>query len=125
MKSSVALSHINQSTQFRLELKHAVAIGPGKANVLECIEQTGSIAEACRQLGMSYQKVWSLVRAMNQHFVEPLVATQRGGNAGGGTTLTPTGRQVLKIYRAIERDAQKSIAKRLPELVQLIRQDAE
>lgn len=125
MKSSVALSHINQSTQFRLELKHAVAIGPGKANVLECIEQTGSIAEAGRQLGMSYQKVWSLVRAMNQHFVEPLVATQRGGNAGGGTTLTLTGTQVLKIYRAIERDAQKSIAKRLPELVQLIRPDAE
>ncbi len=125
MKPSIALSHIDQSTQFRLELKHAIAIGPGKANVLEWIELTGSIAEAGRRLGMSYQKVWSLVRAMNQHFVEPLVETQRGGTAGGGTTLTPTGKQVLKVYRAIERDAQKSIAKRLPELVKLIRPDVE
>jgi molybdate transport system regulatory protein len=125
MKPSFALSHIDQSTQFRLELKHAIAIGPGKANVLEWIEQTGSIAEAGRRLGMSYQKVWSLVRAMNQHFIEPLVETQRGGTAGGGTTLTPTGKQVLKVYRAIEHDAQKAIAKRLPELVNLIRADAE
>lgn len=119
MKTSIALSHIDESTQFRLELKHAVAIGPGKANVLECIEQTGSIAEAGRRLGMSYQKVWSLVRAMNQHFIEPLVKTQRGGNAGGGTILTPTGKQVLNLYRAIERAAQGAIKKRLPELVNL------
>lgn len=125
MKTSIALSHIDESTQFRLELKHAVAIGPGKANVLECIEQTGSIAEAGRRLGMSYQKVWSLVRAMNQHFIEPLVKTQRGGNAGGGTILTPTGKQVLNLYRAIERAAQGAIKKRLPELVNLIRPDVE
>lgn len=125
MKSSIAMSHIDQSTQFRLELKHAIAIGPGKADVLQWIEQTGSIAEAGRRLGMSYQKVWSLVRAMNQHFIDPLVETQRGGTAGGGTTLTPTGKQVLKVYRAIEHDAQKAIAKRLPELVKLIRVDAE
>lgn len=125
MKPSIALSRVDQSTQFRLELKHAIAIGPGKANVLEWIEQTGSIAEAGRGLGMSYQKVWSLVRAMNQHFIEPLVETQRGGNAGGGTTLTPTGKRVLKLYRAIELDANRAVAKRLPELVCLIRPDAE
>lgn len=125
MKPSIALSRIDQSTQFRVELKHAIAIGPGKANVLEWIEKTGSIAEAGRCLGMSYQKVWSLVRAMNQHFIEPLVETQRGGTAGGGTTLTPTGKCVLRLYRAIELDAQRSIAKRLPELVQLIRPDAD
>lgn len=125
MKPSIVLSHLDQAAKFRLELKHAIAIGPGKADVLEYIGETGSIAEAGRRLGMSYQKVWTLVRAMNQHFIEPLVETQRGGNAGGGTTLTPTGKQVLKLYRAIARSAQRSIKKRLPELVSLIRPDAQ
>ena len=108
---------------FRLELKHAIAIGPGKADVLEWIEQTGSIAEAGRRLGMSYQRVWSLVRSMNQHFIEPLVEIQRGGIAGRGTTLTPMGKSVLKIYRGIESDSQKAVAKRLPELLAMIRAD--
>ena len=125
MKPSIAMSKNDQSTQFRLELKHAIAIGPGKADVLQWVEQTGSIAQAGRHLGMSYQKVWSQVRAMNQHCIEPLVETQRGGTAGGGTILTPTGKQVLNVYRAIERDAQRAVAKRLPELVHLIRPDAE
>lgn len=124
MKPTIIHSGLDlQKTRFRLELKHAVAIGPGKADVLEWIEQTGSIAEAGRRLGMSYQKVWSLVRSMNQHFIEPLVETQRGGNAGGGTTLTPMGKSVLKIYRGIESDAQKAVAKRLPELLTMIRAD--
>ena len=53
----------------------------------------------------------------------PLVETQRGGNAGGGTTLTPMGKSVLKIYRGIESDAQKAVAKRLSELLAMIRAD--
>lgn len=68
--------------------------------------------------------MWSLVAALNQDFVEPLVVKQRGGAAGGGAHLTETGQQVLKVYRAIERDAERAIAKRLPELTKLIRPDA-
>ncbi|WP_367126767.1 winged helix-turn-helix domain-containing protein [Ralstonia sp. CP] len=114
----------NERMRFRVQIKHAVAIGPGKADVLEGIAETGSIAETGRRLGMSYQRVWSLVAALNQDFVEPLVVKQRGGTAGGGAHLTETGKQVLKVYRAIERDAERAIAKRLPDLTKLIRPDA-
>jgi len=102
----------------------AGAIGPGKADVLQRIAETGSLAKAGRSLGMSYQRVWSLVAAMNEDFVEPLVLKQRGGAAGGGAQLTPTGEQVLKIYRLIESDAQRAVSKRLPLLVSLIRPEA-
>ncbi|WP_061959613.1 winged helix-turn-helix domain-containing protein [Cupriavidus pauculus] len=124
MKPMLSASPLDEKTRFRVQIKHAVAIGPGKADVLEGIAQTGSIAETGRRLGMSYQRVWSLVAAMNGDFVEPLVLKQRGGVAGGGAKLTPTGEQVLAIYRAIERDAQRAVAKRLPELLSLIRPDA-
>jgi molybdate transport system regulatory protein len=118
------ISTLDARTRFRIQLKHAVAIGPGKASVLQAIAETGSIAEAGRRLGMSYQRVWSLVRAMNTDFVEPLVLTQRGGAAGGGAGLTDIGNQVLSIYRAIERDAERAVAKRLPQLLALIRPEA-
>ena len=121
MKPTLIASPLADKTRFRVEIKHAVAIGPGKADVLQCIAETGSLAESGRRLGMSYQRVWTLVAAMNADFVEPLVLKQRGGVAGGGAQLTATGEQVLRVYRAIERDAQRAVSKRLPQLVSLIR----
>jgi molybdate transport system regulatory protein len=124
MTTNAAPETPEHSTRFRVQIKHAVAIGPGKADVLQGIAATGSLAETGRQLGMSYQRIWSLVDAMNKDFVEPLVIKQRGGTAGGGARLTATGQQVLALYRAIEEDARIAAARRLPELVALIRAGA-
>lgn len=124
MNTNAAPDTPEHSTRFRVQIKHAVAIGPGKADVLQGIAATGSLAETGRRLGMSYQRIWSLVDAMNKDFVEPLVIKQRGGAAGGGARLTPTGQQVLALYRAIEEDARIAAARRLPELVALIRAGA-
>ncbi|MBX3637204.1 MAG: LysR family transcriptional regulator [Rubrivivax sp.] len=124
MKATLQTSPLDRRTRFRVQVKHAVAIGPGKADVLQGIAETGAIAEAGRRLGMSYQRVWSLVRAMNQDFVAPLVMAQRGGSAGGGASLTETGQQVLRAYRAVERDAERAVARRLPALLALIRPEA-
>jgi molybdate transport system regulatory protein len=121
MKTTLSVSPLDEKTRFRVQIKHMVAIGPGKADVLQGIAETGSIAEAGRRLGMSYQRVWSLVKAMNQDFLEPLVLKQRGGVAGGGAQLTPAGERVLAIYRAIERDAQRAVSKQLSQLLALIR----
>lgn len=124
MKTTLSASPLDPKTRFRVQVKHAVAIGPGKADVLQAVADTGSLSEAGRRLGMSYQRVWSLVRAMNGDFIEPLVLTQRGGAAGGGAVLSETGARVLAIYRAIERDAERAVAHRLPRLLALIRPDA-
>lgn len=124
MKATVQASDLGADSRFRVQIKHAVAIGPGKAAVLQGIADTGSIAQAGRRLGMSYQRAWSLVRAMNGDFVEPLVLTQRGGAAGGGASLTETGMRALSLYRAIERDAERAVARRLPQLLVLIRPEA-
>lgn len=124
MKPALNVSALEARTRFRVQIKHAVAIGPGKADVLQGIAETGSIAEAGRRLGMSYQRVWSLVEAMNRDFVEPLVIKQRGGTAGGGTHLTPTGLRVLKLYRSVEARAQAAVDRPLGALVALIRDGA-
>ena len=110
-----------QDMRLRVELKYSVAIGPGKADILEGIRDTGSLAEAARRLGMSYQRVWTLVGAMNQDFVEPLVETQRGGASRGGACLTETGHRVLDLYREAEQAAVKAVGKKLPALVKLLK----
>ena len=105
MKPALSSSPLDARTRFRVQAKHAGAIGPGKADVLQAIAETGSIAEAGRRLGMGYQRVWSRVRAMNGGFFEPLARTQRGGAAGGEAGLTESGTRVLSAYRAIEQSS--------------------
>ena len=87
----------------RLRVVHrdSIVLGPGKAELLEAIEQTGSIRDAADELEMSYMRAWSLIRVMNSWFREPLVDAARGGARRGGATLTPAGRRVLDLYRAM------------------------
>lgn len=77
----------------------AIAIGPGKADLLEAIDEAGSISAAARRMRMSYRRAWLLVRTMNDCFREPLVEAEKGGTSGGGARLTSIGRDVLVEYR--------------------------
>lgn len=121
MKPTLRTQVHDQKTRFRVELKHGVAIGPGKADILEGIKETGSLAETARRLGMSYQRVWTLVNAMNKDFIQPLVETQRGGASRGGAYLTETGHRVLDVYRDTEQTALKAVNKKLPALLALLK----
>lgn len=87
--------------ELRLRILHGedIAMGPGKADLLEAIHRTGSIAAAGRELAMSYRRAWLLVDAMNRCFREPLVVAAKGGVQGGGARLTELGVEVLARYR--------------------------
>jgi len=88
----------------------AIAMGPGKADLLAAIAATGSISGAGRALGMSYKRAWDLVATMNENFDPPLVATNAGGSGGGGAALTAAGEAVLLEFRAMQQKAQLAIA---------------
>jgi len=77
-----------------------IALGPGKADLMEAIAREGSISAAARALGLSYRRAWLMVDAMNRLFAEPPVVTARGGS--GGAKLTPAGRALLADYRALQ-----------------------
>ncbi len=89
----------------RVDFDGAGVLGPGKVRLMEAIAETGSITAAGRRLGMSYRRAWLLIDALNHLFRAPLVEAQRGGEKGGGATLTPLGEQVLARYRALEQAA--------------------
>lgn len=88
--------------RLRVVFGDLVMLGPGKADLLEGIRETGSIAAAGRRMKMSYKRAWMLVETMNAAFAEPLVESARGGAQGGGARLTPAGEAVLASYRRLE-----------------------
>lgn len=89
------------SLRLRLLFGDHLILGPGKAELLASIRDTGSISAAGRRMGMSYKRAWSLVEEMNAVFRAPLVISARGGAGGGGATLTEAGMSVLGAYRAM------------------------
>jgi molybdate transport system regulatory protein len=78
-----------------------IAMGPGKADLLEAIAREGSISAAGRALGMSYRRAWMLVDTMNRCFRAPLVETHPGGGQQAGAKVTAAGEAALAAYRAL------------------------
>ena len=108
--------------RIRLLIGDIVALGPGKARLLEAVGQTGSIAAAARAMDMSYRRAWLLVDAMNNDFVEPLVERNTGGRGGGGAGLTALGVDVLDRYRRIEAVAAAAAAEELTAFSALLKE---
>ncbi len=108
-------------TRIRVLLGSAFAIGPGKADLLQAIEQTGSISAAARSMGMSYRRAWLLIDTMNQCFREPVVDTATGGKGGGGARITSSGSAVLRRYRAMEAAAAAPVARHMAAFSRLLR----
>jgi molybdate transport system regulatory protein len=104
-------ANLTEGLRFRVVLRPGVALGPGKADLLEAIRDTRSLTEAARKFSMSYKRCWSLVQEMNASFRTPLVETEKGGSGGGGgARLTDLGEHVLARYRQMEADAEAVIA---------------
>jgi molybdate transport system regulatory protein len=93
----------------RVHLGSQIAIGPGKAQLLDAIRRTGSISAAGREMGISYKHAWLLVDSMNGCFQGALVEAVKGGKAGGGASLTSLGLEVLECYRRMQALAAEAI----------------
>lgn len=82
-----------------------IAMGPGKADLLDAIREHGSISGAGRALGMSYRRAWLLVDAMNRCWKDRLVDTVSGGGQTRGARVTDAGEAILSAYRSMQEAA--------------------
>lgn len=105
-----APSRVPGLTHLRVTFTDDFYVGPGRADLLEGIAETGSIAAAGKRMGMSYKRAWGLVQALNAGWGRPLVETQRGGAGQGGASLSTDGQFVLERYRAMQQAARRAIA---------------
>ncbi len=117
------MSELHDIPRFRIRLVFGPdeMMGPGKAELLERIARTGSIAAAGREMGMSYKRAWQLVEKMNAMFRAPLVSSSRGGSKGGGARVTEAGQAVLSAYRGVEQEACRAGAEHVAVLKSMLR----
>ncbi len=96
-----------QTPTFRLNGRiwieaHERFMGVGRLELLEHIQQTGSINQAAKAMNMSYKKAWELVNSMNRQGADPLVLTQTGGEKGGGAVVTDAGLRFMEKFRLLQ-----------------------
>jgi molybdate transport system regulatory protein len=91
---------MKQTVRFRVDFTPACSLGPGKIDLLESVERTGSLRQAAQALGMSYRRAWLLLDGLNRSFSEPATTASVGGQGGGGVTLTPFGFEIMRCYRS-------------------------
>jgi molybdate transport system regulatory protein len=99
--------------RFRIDFAENANVGPGKIALLEAIRSAGSLSQAARQLRMSYRRAWLLVASLNDAFKKPVARATTGGRGGGGAELTAFGEQLIKSYRALDREISSLAARRL------------
>lgn len=91
-------------------------MGIGRMELLGHIQRTGSINQAAKAMRMSYKRAWELVHSMNTLADTPLVATQTGGEKGGGAIVTAEGEKYLTHYRALHERFQQFLTSELANL---------
>src|SRR5204863_5119577 len=106
--------------RLRVMLGNEIALGPGRVDLLELIQQTGSLRAAAERMGISYMRAWQLVKYTNRCFNTPLVEIVRGGKTGGGAKLTKTGQSVVVLYRRMEAQCQSGAKESWREIRKLL-----
>ncbi len=100
------------TVRVRIYFDQSLAIGPGRIELLEGVQRTGSLSQAARDMGMSYRRAWLLMQSLNDSLRNPASIAVRGGRRGGGATVTPVGRALIQAYRRTEARVGRNISAR-------------
>jgi len=95
--------------RLRIEFDGKHTLGPGKVQLLEAIEQHGSISAAARSMGMSYRHAWEMLDDVNRCFSGRVFQAEAGGRAGGGAQVTDFGRELIARYHELRKKASRAL----------------
>lgn len=90
-----------EAFNYTLNLKlrtNRIFFGPGVVELLQRITQTGSLNTAAKQMRMSYNKAWRMIKKAEEELGYPLVNKSVGGSNGGGSTVTKQGKQLTAKF---------------------------
>jgi molybdate transport system regulatory protein len=87
------------------------AFGEGPYELLKGVEETSSLNRAAQRMGMSYSKAWNLIQLIEERLGFVLLEKKVGGPSGGGSQVTPRGKDLLQRYERFEAEARKALEK--------------
>lgn len=108
-----------QEGEFRIHAGHRVffhedgepLFGPGTYDLLVLVDETGSLHQAAKHMGMAYSKAWRVVRQAEDRFGVKLLNRQSGGAHGGGSVVTVKGQELIRRFRAFLDEADAELAR--------------
>jgi molybdate transport system regulatory protein len=82
-----------------LETKEGYVFGKGPFDLLQKIEEVGTLSGAAKALGMSYRHAWGVIKKIEKRVGKTILETRKGGKlGGGGAQLTAVGRELMKEF---------------------------
>lgn len=100
---------LRPSVRLRLA-KDDTFFGPGVAEFLALVDQTGSMQTACKQMEMSYSKGWKILKKAEKYLGCSLIEAKSGGASGGSSHLTKEGKDLLTRYLGMEKELKAACA---------------
>ena len=85
-----------------MEIDGEQMLGPGRVELLERIQVSGSLRQAALQMKMSYKQAWDMINHLNSHFDAPVVISHRGGKGGGKAIVTEQGVQLIQEFHQLQ-----------------------
>ena len=82
-------------------------MGPRYLRFLDAVSRTGTIRAAGRVVGWSYRTCLNRIREMERVLGARVLATTRGGRAGGGARLTPEARRLVQVFARWQREVER------------------
>lgn len=87
------------------------AFGEGPYRVLRQIEKTGSLHQAAMDLKISYRKAWLIIQTIEKRLGFEFLERKVGGVSGGGSQITPSGREFMRNYERFRKEVEKVLEK--------------
>ncbi len=88
-----------------------VKFGDGRAQLLELIDQVGSLKEAVARIGMSYRAAWGYLRELETAAGFKFLERTRGAGPRSGARLTGDAKQFLERYRRFRRSVDATVVR--------------
>jgi molybdate transport system regulatory protein len=100
--------HLGVKAKFWLTLGPRTLFGDGKAQLLEAVDELGSLRSAAESMGMSYRHAWGLVRELDRAagfaFLE-----HSGSGPRTRLRLSRDGRRFIDAYRRFRAPLAKAV----------------
>jgi molybdate transport system regulatory protein len=96
---SLKMDNLRLNYKIWLETTGQVGVlGDKKCELLRAIDETGSLNDAMKKLGLTYRKTWDNLKRIESELGFPLIKPTRGGAEGGSTVLTLEARIILAAF---------------------------
>jgi molybdate transport system regulatory protein len=90
---------------------HGKAFGDGPYELLRRVEKMKSLHQAANQMDMSYSKAWRLIQTLEERLGFALLERKVGGLSGGGSRVTPQGKNLMNHYEGFRGNVKIALEK--------------